>query len=592
MHSKNHSPTCFKYGNTTKCRSKFPRTLVGETQMDPGTGLIRLKRDDPWMNGYNPWIMVMLRANHDCKFLFSQIYALAIIHYVMKYISKPEQATHAKLTIVAAVRKELNNINDSSSATPPLSPGRQMLSKVYNRLDSHREVGLPEAISHLCGFPDHYSSVTFVNINTKTLLYYVHRRYNQNVASMKMDRTDDDDIDNNDKDTSSAEVFDSQILHTRHGYRLPSPFDDYIYQGEHLSDICLYNYFSLLYKERSSKGIQFDHGHPQANTNSQILHKSSQQVPNLLGRILFLRLDSKDEQMKEDYYCLVVALFIPWSDRQPFNPTATSWEDWYLNHAPQLPPRIARLIQNLQLLHKTKDEIDFDRIQRASLDGEDDIDTLDPGDERDPDEAILNAIYDSDDDEEIDGTSNESTTTSTPVPSLEHIEAAALDMDTGFYVQEALDAGCDYKYFDNSPDIEMKDQQPDWQDEDFKRTIFLTHLSPHHMGAILEEAAARSEATTGSSRSGDIPVRPHVYLSWGPKLDDEIQVMVEEFSLNEEQARAFAIIARQSCRKHQLAANPSMSVTDSKPQLLMGLFGEGGTGKSRVISAIRKWFEV
>ena len=35
-----------------------------------------------------------------------------------------------------------------------------------------------------------------------------------------------------------------------------------------------------------------------------------------------------------------------------------------------------------------------------------------------------------------------------------------------------------------------------------------------------------------------------------------------------------------------------MSVVDSKPQLLMGLFGEGGTGKSRVVNAIRKWFKV
>src|SRR5271155_2921952 len=99
MHSKSHTPTCFKYGNSKKCRSKFPRALVEETRMDPETGLIQLKRADAWLNGYNPWIMLMLRANHDCKFLFSQIYALAIIHYVMKYISKPEQATHAKLTI-------------------------------------------------------------------------------------------------------------------------------------------------------------------------------------------------------------------------------------------------------------------------------------------------------------------------------------------------------------------------------------------------------------------------------------------------------------------------------------------------------------
>src|SRR5579859_4465650 len=62
MHSMSHSSTCFKYGNTKKCRSKFPRSLVEETRMDPETGLIQLKCDDAWLNGYNPWIMLMLRA--------------------------------------------------------------------------------------------------------------------------------------------------------------------------------------------------------------------------------------------------------------------------------------------------------------------------------------------------------------------------------------------------------------------------------------------------------------------------------------------------------------------------------------------------
>jgi hypothetical protein len=37
---------------------------------------------------------------------------------------------------------------------------------------------------------------------------------------------------------------------------------------------------------------------------------------------------------------------------------------------------------------------------------------------------------------------------------------------------------------------------------------------------------------------------------------------------------------------------PCLSVADSNPQLLMGLFGEGGTGKSRIVNAICKWFEV
>ena len=226
--------------------------------------------------------------------------------------------------------------------------------------------------------------------------------------------------------------------------------------------------------------------------------------------------------MKEEYYSLVAALFIPSSDRLPLNPTATLWEEWYLDHATPPPPRIARLIQNLELLHKTKDEIDFDRLQ-SNPGWEDDVDSSDL-DAKDPDETTLNAIYDDDDDdmEENDGTSKDPTMDLTPAPSLEQIEATALDNDTGFYVQEALDTGCDYyKYFDNSPEPRREGVITD-KDEEERRPIFLTHLSPHRMGAILEEATARSEAANAQSGT---TVKPHVYLSWGPKLDSEIEAM-------------------------------------------------------------------
>jgi hypothetical protein len=84
-------------------------------------------------------------------------------------------------------------------------------------------------------------------------------------------------------DSDKSEVFDSEILSTQQGYRLLSPFDDYICRGEHLPQMCLYDYFSLFYKERSSKGIRFDDAHPQAKTHCQILRRGSAQVPNLLG---------------------------------------------------------------------------------------------------------------------------------------------------------------------------------------------------------------------------------------------------------------------------------------------------------------------
>ena len=83
MHSRQHMPTCFKY-DSKRCRSRFPRAIVPETSFDDITGLIHIKRDHPWLNDYNKWISIIMRANHDCQFLFIKNHALAIIHYVMK----------------------------------------------------------------------------------------------------------------------------------------------------------------------------------------------------------------------------------------------------------------------------------------------------------------------------------------------------------------------------------------------------------------------------------------------------------------------------------------------------------------------------
>ena len=185
-------------------------------------------------------------------------------------------------------------------------------------------------------------------------------------------------------------------------------------------------------------------------------------------------------------------------------------------------------------------------------------------------------------------TTDGSTSSLNLFPLLGQIEAAAFDMDAGFYVQEALDAGYDYRYFDNSPMAEADGLSY----EEDESPLFLPCLSPHHMESPLNEPAVMMALST--SLDPDEPrrlgaVRPYVYLSCGSQLEDEIQQMVDEFSLNKEQALAFSIVARLPCRRHQMVAT---SRFDSQPQLLMGLFGEGGTGKTRVINAIRMWFEV
>ena len=88
----------------------------------------------------------------------------------MKYISKPEAALHSKLTVAAAIRKTMATSPEPGSSA---DIAKKMLLKLNNKLDSLREIGVPEAISHLLKFPDHYTDAHFVNIHTTHLLRYM-----------------------------------------------------------------------------------------------------------------------------------------------------------------------------------------------------------------------------------------------------------------------------------------------------------------------------------------------------------------------------------------------------------------------------------
>ena len=111
-----------------------------------------------------------MKGNNDFQFLFTKKHTLAITHYVMKYITKPEAALHSKLTIAAAVRKTLATSPEPGSSA---DIAKKMLLKLNNKLDSLYEVGVPEVISHLLKFPDHYMDAKFVNIHTTHLLRYM-----------------------------------------------------------------------------------------------------------------------------------------------------------------------------------------------------------------------------------------------------------------------------------------------------------------------------------------------------------------------------------------------------------------------------------
>src|SRR5436190_495934 len=216
--------------------------------MNVETGMIEIQRDNEWLNGYNKWLSLMTHANHDCQFLFTKDHAISIIYYIMKYISKPEASLHTKLTIAAAVRDAMQNVNANYMSDVDIT--KSFLIKTYNRLDTQREVEVPEAISHLLNIPDHYTEAIFERLHTSHLLQYIKRFCLDEQSEPSCEHDQD-------------EILDSQLIVSNKNYVAFSYFDDYACRGPYLDDLCLYDYCSLIYKSRGKGGIDFASEHPQ-----------------------------------------------------------------------------------------------------------------------------------------------------------------------------------------------------------------------------------------------------------------------------------------------------------------------------------------
>jgi hypothetical protein len=143
-------------------------------------------------------------------------------------------------------------------------------------------------------------------------------------------------------------------------------------------------------------------------------------------------------------------------------------------------------------------------------------------------------------------------------------------------VIEALDSAFEHKYLTSNA-VEVKGVN----------SADAVHYCEYPLSTIQDlirqYTSAKSEIPIADQRFeflSSTETTPGVYLSDDVQLRNTIAGMVKEYALNPEQELAFTIVAA-----HSFGIGPK-----SGRQLLLGLFGEGGTGKSTVINAIRAWF--
>ncbi|KAK0491919.1 hypothetical protein EDD18DRAFT_1026025, partial [Armillaria luteobubalina] len=98
--NKNKTYMGCKENKYNKCKARFPRLMFTETQVDPESGAVRLKKGEPWINMFTAALTYVMRCNTDITNLSSGTVIKAVILYVSNYITKTPLKTHMIFEVI------------------------------------------------------------------------------------------------------------------------------------------------------------------------------------------------------------------------------------------------------------------------------------------------------------------------------------------------------------------------------------------------------------------------------------------------------------------------------------------------------------
>jgi len=162
-------PTCInKQGN---CKARFPRQLFEQTEVDPLTGALNIKKGEPWLNTITPVLTYVLRCNTDVTSLLSGTAVKAVVAYISDYVTKTTLKTYTMFDSIKGVYER--NSEMLSGTFTRKEKARKLVTQVMNSFTAKSEIGSPMAGLYILGNPDHYTNFDFIPIYWKSFVNYV-----------------------------------------------------------------------------------------------------------------------------------------------------------------------------------------------------------------------------------------------------------------------------------------------------------------------------------------------------------------------------------------------------------------------------------
>ncbi|KAH9848698.1 hypothetical protein C2E23DRAFT_697913, partial [Lenzites betulinus] len=600
-------------------------TTCEATYIDPDSGGIVLRRLHPRVANYNDLVLFLMQCNMEIKLVGSGEAAKALLYYVTDYITKLSLPTHIGLSALSyAIQKTNERFPDlvGRLAAPDIPErARGALTITVNRMMSRQEMSHQQVMSYLIGGGDVYRSHTF-----RVLHWGSFDRLFEHDANPTEPR-DINDIEEENEDIFTLSLGSGSIS-------AGNQQQDYIYRSTDapFDKLCLYEFVGTVEKitKRSDnkragvhssavdavdaskddapfsetmlsqtnahrrgrkaepRGIFSSDQHTQYRTHC-LRRRAEWTVPVILGD----RVPRSDrgEEEHESWARMMLILFIPWRKPRDLRERTESWSAAFDRQKPLISSQNLRVIANMNVLSECRDVRDsFRDMRRAEALSflQNGLPAQDGAEHTGVDDDVSNQDYQLFDTPAMyDAYDNVQELVSSQAGLDAKIGSRSRELLDECYgsqvdVRMAASGGISIRHSDDEAALMQhsatmkllkKQRRPRFADDEDQDTETRPQKRRRRVG--VSENISRSTLGDVRTPQGDCVIAP----TQDP-ISAAVDQIVEEMHLhdNAEQERAFRIVAEH--------------VNHGGEQLLMYIAGVGGTGKTYVIKAVLRLFEL
>ncbi|KAJ2914233.1 hypothetical protein MD484_g6191, partial [Candolleomyces efflorescens] len=383
------------------------------------------------------------------------------------------------------------------------------------------------------------------------------------------DRVAEDDME----DQRGSEV-DKVVLSRKNGVIFAkSTVDDYKMRPPELNGLCLFDWVQCVVRKPSNGAkkvpvglYQFAEGHPQRDTcfvqfDCKRIHTT---VPTFLGPSL----PRRDAEDREFYCATMMTFFVPWRTGLDLKTSEEDWVNAFDNH--DFSGRYLKIMENMHIRYECYDARDDFHAQLKAQARNKELEDCGSGecsDMEDPDNGLEEL--------DIDDLGDDMMGSWSRGRLAEMRDVENMLRRAGWVIGERRNQGTLNQF---CPEKTMSGSR--WKALVTKEKNKILNARKND---VASQANVDEDLNLEIFNQNDARIVPGAYLLSNFRVQDvdivkHMQIIVERFSLNKEQERAFRIIANHS-------------VSKTGEQLKMYIGGMGGTGKSQVIKAIQTWFE-